>query len=91
MLRVAKPFASQCTCDMLLSDNPETVRIREISQSCIGFVAEEHRIKTKFRMRLARVKKALRESHEWVNALAELRVDMEMRHQLNWHLKEKEN
>jgi len=64
-----------------LSDNPETVRIREISQSCVGFAAEEHRIKTKFRMRLARVKKALRESHEWVNALAELRVDMEMRHQ----------
>ena len=81
MPRAAKPFASQCTRDMPLSDNPETVRIREISQSGIGFTAEEHHIKTKFSTRLAWVKKALRESHDWINASAEQRVDMEMRHQ----------
>ena len=68
MPKAAKRFASQRARGVPRSNNPETVRIREISQSRIGLPAEEHRIKTKFRTRLARAKKALRSSSEWINA-----------------------
>ena len=81
MPKAAKLFASQRIRDMPCSDNPETARVREISQSHIGFAAEQHRIKTKFRTRLARVRKGLKESREWVNASAEQRVHMEMERQ----------
>jgi len=78
MSKAAKLFASQRIRDMPCSDNPETTRVHEISQSRIGFAAEQHHIKTKFRTRLARVRKDLKESREWVNASAEQCVHMEM-------------
>ena len=64
MPKAAKLFASQRIRDMPCSDNPETARVRKISQSRIGFAAEQRRIKTKFRTRLAKVRKGLKESRE---------------------------
>jgi len=64
MPKVAKRFASQRARKIPLSNNPETIRMREISQFRIGLPAEEHRIKTKFRTRLARAMNAVRRSSE---------------------------
>ena len=68
MPKAVKCFASQCACEVPLSNIPETMRIREISQSRIGLLTEEHCIKTKFRTRLACAKKAPRSSSKWIDA-----------------------
>src|SRR5947207_12887444 len=52
----AKRFAPPCPRDRPLSTNSSTVRTREYRQSRFGFEAEEQRIKTKYRTRLARAK-----------------------------------
>ena len=52
----AKRFAPQCPRNRPLSTNSATIRTREYRQSRFGFEAEEQRIKTKYRTRLARAK-----------------------------------
>ena len=64
MFKVAKRFASQCARKISLSNNSEIIRMREISQFRIELPAEEHRIKTKFRTRLAHAINAVRRSSE---------------------------
>jgi hypothetical protein len=79
MPKASKHFASQRARSITLSDNPETVRIREIRRSRIGFAMEEHRIKTKYCICLACSKQAMRSSSEWINASASDREFMEAR------------
>src|SRR5271170_718921 len=66
MPKAAKRFASQRPRCSELSTNHETICIREITQSRTGFNAEEHRIKTKYRTRLARAKTRLQKSAEYI-------------------------
>ena len=77
MPKAAKRFASQHARSITLSDNPETCRIREIAHSRIGFAAQEHRVKTKYRTRLARQRKALQASPKYIDASASDRERME--------------
>src|ERR1700733_13152373 len=77
MPKAAKRFASQRHRATSLSTKPETIRAREINQSRVGFDAEAHRIKTKFRTRLARAREALRASTEYTNSSADVRGRME--------------
>jgi len=78
MPKAAKRFASQRhRASTSLSTKPETIRAREINQSRVGFDAEAHRIKTKFRTHLTRAKEALRASTEYTNSSADGRECME--------------
>ena len=78
MPKAAKRFASQRhRASTGLSTKPETIRVREINQSRVGFDAEAHRIKTKFRTRLTRAREALRASTEYTNSSADGRERME--------------
>jgi hypothetical protein len=60
-----------------LSQNPETARIRESRRSQFGLQAEEHRIKTKYRTKLARAKAELRRTKPYIQANAETKKCME--------------
>ena len=77
MPKAAKRFASQRSRSVALSGHPATARLREIVRSRIGFAVEEQCIKTKYRTRLARAKKALKSSAEWINGSAFDRKCME--------------
>ena len=79
MPNAAKRFAPQRPRTTTLSDNPDTIRVRELDQSRVGFAAEDHRIKTKFRTRLARARQALRVSAEYNYASEDDRERMEAR------------
>ena len=78
MPKAAKRFASQRHRAISLSTNPETIRAREINQSRVGFDAEAHRIKRKFRTHLTRAREALRASTEYTNSSADDRERMEV-------------
>src|SRR5204862_7314493 len=79
MPNAAKRFSPQRPRTTTLSDNPDTIRVRELDQSRVGFAAEDHRIKTKFRTRLARARQALRVSAEYNYASEDDRERMEAR------------
>src|SRR5436190_21644269 len=79
MSNAANLFAPQCPRTSTLSDNPDTIRVRELDQSRVGFAAEDHRIKTKFRTRLAHARQALRVSAEYIYASEDDRERMEAR------------
>ena len=61
----AKRFSSRKPRSGPHSANPETARIREIEQSRTGYDAEQARVKTKYRTRLARAKAWLTKSSDW--------------------------
>ena len=77
MPKAAKRFASQRIRSTNLSNNPETVRFHEFAQSHVGFDAEEHRIKTKYRTHLAHSKKVLKGSSKYITASSLERDRME--------------
>ena len=79
MPKAAKCFASQRPRTTTLSDNPETIHVRELDHSRVGFAAEDHRIKTKFRTCLARARQVLRASTEQTDGSMDDREHMEAR------------
>ena len=80
MPKTAKQFASQLARSTPLLHNPETVHLCEITQSCIGFAAEEYRIKTKYRTCLAQAKKTFKSSSQYITGLVSDREHMEAQH-----------
>jgi hypothetical protein len=77
MPKAAKRFAIQRHRSTSLSTNPESTRLRKFHRGQLGFNAEAHRIKTKFRTRLARAKEALRKSTQYADSSADDRKRME--------------
>jgi hypothetical protein len=58
-------FAPPTPRDYPLSTNQSTIRSREYRQSQFGFDAEVHRIKIKYRTKLARAKDKMRKEPRW--------------------------
>src|SRR5205809_7590007 len=67
---------STCSIDQIV--NPETVCLHEIAQSCIGFAAEDHRLKKKYRTHLACAKKRLKSSTKYIDSSLSDHVRMEV-------------
>jgi len=73
-----------------LSANPETARVREIEQSRVGWPAEQARIGTKYRTRLARAKYKLHHSFGWksLSNSEQIRKELELKENI---MKEKDD
>lgn len=79
MPKAAKRFISQCPrANTSLSINPKTIRVYTIHQSQIGFTAEEHHIKTKYRTKLAYAQRVLLQSIQYINGSVDDRNCMEV-------------